>query len=217
MDGFALVNLIGGVLVVTSAIITIVKSPKKAAVGYIIQSLFLVGILLVMASTTGNTSLYLWSVSAFITKVIIVPIIILVLIKKLGPDFAVVEADHSRFKILALIAIEIALCFVVVWNLDISLIENVKPLFAISLAHFFVGLTCITTQNNIVKQIFGYCLMENGAHISLAILAPGAPELVEIGIATDAIFAVLIMAFVVYKVSRTVKSVNARDLMDLKG
>ena len=35
--------------------------------------------------------------------------------------------------------------------------------------------------------------MENGSHLTLALLANKAPELVEIGIATDAIFAVIIM------------------------
>lgn len=44
-----------------------------------------------------------------------------------------------------------------------------------------IGLLCIVTQRNILKQVFGYCLMENGAHLTLALLAPRAPELVEIG------------------------------------
>ncbi|STJ28157.1 hydrogenase-4 component E [Escherichia coli] len=35
--------------------------------------------------------------------------------------------------------------------------------------------------------------MENGSHLVLALLAWRAPELVEIAIATDAIFAVIVM------------------------
>ena len=73
-------------------------------------------------------------------------------------------------------------------DLSLPTAEVATPALAISFAHFFVGLTCIISQRNILKQIFGYCLMENGSHVTLALLAPTAPEIIEIGIATDAIF-----------------------------
>lgn len=41
--------------------------------------------------------------------------------------------------------------------------------------------------------------MENGSHLVLALLAWRAPELVEIGIATDAIFAVIVMVLLARK------------------
>ena len=88
---------------------------------------------------------------------------------------------------------------------------------AISFAHFFVGLTCIISQRNILKQIFGYCLMENGSHVTLALLAPTAPEIIEIGIATDAIFAVIIMSAVVVRIWNDTKSLDSHDLTELKG
>ena len=91
------------------------------------------------------------------------------------------------------------------------------PALAISFAHFFVGLTCIISQRNIMKQIFGYCLMENGSHVTLALLAPTAPEIIEIGIATDAIFAVIIMSIVVRRIWDDSHSLDARDLSELRG
>jgi hydrogenase-4 component E len=87
----------------------------------------------------------------------------------------------------------------------------------VSLSHFLLGLVCIVSQRNIVKQVFGYCLMENGSHLTLALLANKAPELVEIGIATDAIFAVIIMVVLVNKIYRTFHSLDAKQLMSLKG
>ena len=59
--------------------------------------------------------------------------------------------------------------------------------------------------------------MENGSHVTLALLAPTAPEIVETGIATDAIFAVIIMSVVVLKIWRTYQSLDSHDLPDLKG
>lgn len=70
---------------------------------------------------------------------------------------------------------------------------------AVALGHFLLGLLCIVSQRNILQQIFGYCLMENGSHLVLALLAWRAPELVEIAIATDAIFAVIVMVLLARK------------------
>ena len=59
--------------------------------------------------------------------------------------------------------------------------------------------------------------MENGAHLTLALLANNAPELVEIGIATDAIFAVIIMVVLVNKIYRTFNTVDAKQLNEFEG
>ena len=42
--------------------------------------------------------------------------------------------------------------------------------------------------------------MENGSHLTLALVGAKAPELVEIGIATDAIFAFVIIMAVLARV-----------------
>lgn len=86
-------------------------------------------------------------------------------------------------------AVIVTLCYFVVVPIDLPLVAHLKPALSVSLSHFLLGLVCIVSQRNIVKQVFGYCLMENGSHLTLALLANKAPELVEIGIATDAIFA----------------------------
>ena len=59
--------------------------------------------------------------------------------------------------------------------------------------------------------------MENGAHVTLALLAPQAPELVEIGITTDALFAVIILLVVAGRVYKQFNSLDADKLTELKG
>ena len=81
----------------------------------------------------------------------------------------------------------------VVNQLDLKIACRVQARLAVSMAHFFFGELCILTQRNLFKQVLGFCLMENGSHLTLALLAYNAPELVEIGIATDAVFGVVIM------------------------
>ena len=218
MSGYLIVNLLGCVLVITSTCVVLSNKLKTAALTYALQSLVLVLIFVTLAMTTGSSELYEWSVTAFITKVLLVPGIMLFTIKKIGDDAKeVIPSRLSPVACIILVVVELVVCYLAVSNISLPTASEVYPALAISLAHFFIGLTCIVSQRNIMKQIFGYCLMENGSHLTLALLAPEAPGLVETGVATDALFAVIIMAFVVYKIYRTNNTLDAHDLMNLKG
>jgi len=217
MDGYVLVNILGGLLIATSLAIVLSKAPKQAAYIYIVQSLVLVALFVVLAVTTGSHSLFLWSISAFITKVVLLPGVILFLLKKMELSAVALPGAIPQLVTVVLVAAELFLCFIAVQSIELPTAIEVKPALAISLAHFFVGLTCIITQRNIVKQVFGYCLMENGSHLTLALLAPNAPELIEVGIATDAIFAVVIMAIIVYRIYSSLNTVDANELKELRG
>ncbi|MDM8919655.1 hydrogenase 4 membrane subunit, partial [Escherichia coli] len=100
---------------------------------------------------------------------------------------------------------------------DYKLVLKNGRFVAVALGHFLLGLLCIVSQRNILRQIFGYCLMENGSHLVLALLAWRAPELVEIGIATDAIFAVIVMVLLARKIWRTHGTLDVNNLTALKG
>lgn len=100
---------------------------------------------------------------------------------------------------------------------QLPMATGLKPALAVALGHFLLGLLCIVSQRNILRQIFGYCLMENGSHLVLALLAWRAPELVEIGIATDAIFAVIVMVLLARKIWRTHGTLDVNNLTALKG
>ena len=58
---------------------------------------------------------------------------------------------------------------------------------------------------------------DNPLFLVLALLAWRAPELVEIGIATDAIFAVIVMTILARKIWRTHGTLDVNNLTALKG
>ena len=194
MFGYPLVNVLGACLIITSMLVVLARTGRAAAWLYSLQSLVLVAVLASLGAVTGSVELFTWSATAFATKVVLVPM-----------------------KSVALVAVEVFVCFVAVSGIDLPTAAEVRPTLAVSLAHFFIGLTCIVIQRSIFKQIFGYCLMENGSHVTLALLAPQAPELVEIGVATDAIFAVIILAVLVWRMARYARTLDADDLCELKG
>ena len=216
MTGTLLVNNLAGLLIITSLLVIIVKKPATSALFYAVQSLVLVLIFLVLAKTLGAHELYMWSLTAFITKVVLVPWIMYRAFRQMEDP----KANGGVIGTAGLIfiaAIIILLSYFVVEPVQLPMVSALKPALAVSLGHFLIGLLCIVTQRNILKNIFGYCLMENGAHLMLALLAFRAPELVEIGIATDAIFAVIVMTLMARKIYRTLHTLDVKQLTALKG
>lgn len=170
--GYSLVNILGGLLIVTSTMVVVSKTIPSAIKWYAIQSVVLVGVLLTLGLTTGATELLMWAASAFVTKVILVPFILNRAYKKMGsPADSTLTSSIKPAWTIILTGLEVAICFAVVTRLSLPTAEVATPALAISFAHFFVGLTCIISQRNILKQIFGYCLMENGSHVTVALLA----------------------------------------------
>ena len=218
MFGYPLVNVLGACLIITSMLVVLARTGRAAAWLYSLQSLVLVAVLASLGAVTGSVELFTWSATAFATKVVLVPAILLFTLKKIGDDARTdLPPKLNPMQSVALVAVEVFVGFVAVSGIDLPTAAEVRPTLAVSLAHFFIGLTCIVIQRSIFKQIFGYCLMENGSHVTLALLAPQAPELVEIGVATDAIFAVIILAVLVWRMARYARTLDADDLCELKG
>lgn len=211
-----LVNNLSGLLIITSLLVIAARRPALSACLYALQSLVLVLIFISLADLLQAHELYLWSVSALITKVILVPTIMYWAFRKLDDPLAD-GGVVSPVVIVLLATLIVVLSYFVVEPVKLPIVSTLKPVLAVSLSHFMIGLLCIVTQRNILKQVFGYCLMENGAHLTLALLANQAPELVEIGIATDAIFAVIVMALMARKIYRTLHTLDVQQLTALKG
>lgn len=216
MTGSMLVNNLAGLLIVTSLLVIGSKRPAASALLYALQSFVLVLIFFALAVSLHAEELYWWSASAFVTKVLLVPFIMYRALGSLHDPAADKGVLSPAWTILAA-AVIVLLAYRVVAAVQLPAITDLKPALGVSLGHFFLGLLCIVSQRNILKQIFGYCLMENGAHLTLALMAYKAPELVEIGIATDAVFAVAIMVVIARQIFRTLHTLDVRQLTALKG
>ncbi|AFJ48512.1 hydrogenase 4 membrane subunit [Shimwellia blattae] len=216
MTGSLIVNNLAGLMMFTSLLVIGVKRPTASCWMYALQSLVLVLIFATLAFTLNAHELNMWAISAFITKVVLVPVIMGSAFRSMR-DPAIDGSVVSLPVLMLIAAIIVVLCWYVVAPVQLPMLATLKPALAVSLGHFLLGLLCIVTQRNILKQVFGYCLMENGSHLTLALLANKAPELVEIGIATDAIFAVIIMTVLARKIWRTLNTLSVDQLTALKG
>jgi hydrogenase-4 component E len=217
MTGENIVNGLAVLLIITSLLVIEAKKPSRSALLYSIQSFVLVLIFLTLAISMQAPPLFIWAGTALVTKVILVPYILYRSLSKMGdPDGQSREWLTPTVSLLLAGAI-IAISFAAVEPFHLQAIIKLKPALAVSLAHFFLGLLCILTQRNILKQALGYCLMENGSHLTLAMMAFNAPETVEIGILTDAIFAILIMSMIGMQIFRKMNTLDTDKLTTLKG
>ncbi len=160
--------------------------------------------------------LYLWAGSAFLTKAVLVPLILYLALSKVGETTTSLTTVSTPVSII-LAALAVVVSFTVVSQIQLKSAAEFIPALAISVAHFFFGQLCIVTQRNIFKQILGFCLMENGSHLTLALLAYRAPELVEVGIATDAVFAVIVLVLLAGQIYRRLHTLDLAELNVLKG
>ncbi len=59
--GYSIVNILGGLLIVTSTMVVVSKNIKHAIRWYAVQSLVLVGLLATLGATTGAQELLMWA------------------------------------------------------------------------------------------------------------------------------------------------------------
>lgn len=215
MSGAEIVNTLAILLIVTSLLVVEAKTPHNSAHFYSIQSFVLAAIFLALAVTTKTTPLYIWALTALVTKVILVPYIIHRALRRAG-DIGDPETTLSLALSLLIAAAFVGMAMFIVAPIRLPVVIDVKPALAVSIAHFLLGLLCILTQRSAIKQILGYCLMENGAHLALALMAFKAPQTVIIGIVTDAIFAVVVMSLIA-DLFRVIGTLDTDKLNSLKG
>ncbi len=204
-------------MIITSLAVFGLRNLKFSVGAYALQTLLLVSIFFMLYSNFNAPQLRTWAVVAFFTKVIFVPAILFYLIKKLG----VISEDEpvGGFFVSPVIAMGFSLAIAMSINpilLEFSLIQEKIALVA-AVTVFMMGIFGFMLRNSFIKQILAYCLFENGIHLSLALMAYNSHELVELGILTDAIFAVIIMSVLAVRFYKAYDGLDTSKASNLKG
>lgn len=204
-------------MIVTSLAVFGLRSLKLSIISYAIETLLLVSIFFLLSEKFNAEQLKTWAIVAFFTKVLFVPGILFWLIKKLG----VVSEDEpvGGFFVSPVIAMGFSLALSMSIHpifLKFSLIKEEIMLIAAGTV-FMMGIFGFMLRNSFIKQILAYCLFENGIHLSLALMAYNSHELVELGILTDAIFAVIIMSILAIRFYKAYDSLDTSKASNLRG
>ena len=211
------IDILAICMIVTSLAVFGLRNLKLSVGIYAVQTLLLVSIFFMLSSTFNAPQLKIWAVVAFFTKVLFVPGIVFFLIKKLG----VISEDEpvGGFFVSPVIAMGFSLAIAMTISpilLEFSLIQERIMLIA-AVTVFMMGIFGFMLRNSFIKQILAYCLFENGIHLSLALMAYNSHELVELGILTDAIFAVIIMSVLAVRFYKAYDGLDTSKASNLKG
>ncbi len=212
-----LISISSILMIITSLGVFSLRNLKYSVYVYIVQTLLLVGIFVLLGDKYHVTDLLNWAVIAFFTKVLIVPYIILKLIKKVNAVSE--ETPVEGFFVSPVIALGFSLAiamFIYPVLKEFSLLKEDIPLMA-SVTIFSLGVCGLILRKNAIKQILSFCLFENGTHLTLALTTYNSPEVVDIGILTDAIFAVLIMSILAMRFYKYFNSLDVSKADTLKG
>jgi len=221
--------MIGGSLIVTlmiahliaSVLAVEIRNLKLATIALCIQAFFLSSIFSAFASMSNNPSLYWWSLTAFITKVIIIPCLLLIYIRKL-PKAEVTPVIGYTLSISIL-----SIILIIFYRFVHTFIEFVAPTpeamaeparscLTLSFMIFALGLYVLVVRKDAIKIVIGLCLLENGVHLSLVTLAPGLPETTVIGIATNVVIAAWLLLYLTGRIFKILGSTDTSILSELR-
>jgi len=217
MMNITLIDILTIAMIATSLAVFGLRNLRWSVYAYIAETLLLVSVFLLLSQKYNVEQLSQWAVIAFITKVVIVPYILIRLIRRLGVKSE--ESPLYGFFVSPIIALGFSLAMAMVISpilKEFSLLKETIPLIA-SVTIFSLGIFGLILRKNVIKQILAYCLFENGIHLTLALSTYNSPEIVDIGILTDAIFAVIIMTILAERFYKYFGALDVSKANQLKG
>lgn len=198
-----------------------IRNLKLASIALCIQALFLASIFATFAHISNNPSLYWLSLTALITKAIIIPWLLLTYIRKL-PKAEVTPVIGFMFSISILSIILVIFYRFILTYIEFvaptpeAMVEPARSCLALSFMIFALGLYVLIARKDAIKVVIGLCLLENGVHLSLVTLAPGLPETTLIGIATNVVIAAWLLLYLISRIFEIVGSTDTSILSELR-
>lgn len=190
---------------------------KYSIISYQFGTFFLVCVFISLYKKYGVIELESWAIVAFFTKVVFVPFVLFYLIKKLKVENEV--KPIAGFFVSPIIALSFSLAIASsLYKIFIkfALLKDELALMAAGFI-FMMGIFGFVLRKSFIKQILSYCLFENGIHLSLALMAYNSEKIIEIGILTDAIFAVVIMSVLAVRFFNSYDSLDTSKASELRG
>ena len=210
-----------GVLI-TGVVAAEVRNLVVGTWAYVIHSLFLAGTYVAFARVTDAPQLYWWALAAILSKVILIP---LILVWYLRRHRATELRPWLGFRMSLVIT---AVVLVVFFRLmqtymdfiaptEMATLEPGRSNLAVAFTVFVLGLYVLVTRRDAIKNVFGICLLENGAHLSLVVLAPGLPETVLLGVTSSIVLSAWMLIYVTGGVHEVIGSPDTFQLSRLRG
>ncbi|HVO90101.1 MAG TPA: formate hydrogenlyase [Casimicrobiaceae bacterium] len=179
------------------------------------QGLALAGSTAIVAWGTHQPHLYFSAALTLVLKVIVLPLILYRLIRKLDVRWEF----EGLINIPTTMLLGIVLC-VFAFNLasPISQLASTvtRATLGIALAIVLLSFLMMITRRKAIPQVIGFLSMENGLFFAATSATYGMPMVVELGIALDVLVGVLILGVFFFQIREQFDSLDLKHLEKLK-
>ncbi len=189
---------------------------------YLIHSLFLAGTFAAFASATNNPQLYWWALVAVLTKVIFIPLLLRWYI--IGHPATELRPTLGFRLSLVILSVLLIVFFRLVHTYmdfvaptEAAALEPARSNLAVAFTIFVVGLYILVTRRDAIKNVIGICLLENGTHLSLVVLAPNLPETVLLGVSSSIVVSAGMLIYITKRVYDVIGTPDTFELSRLRG
>ena len=182
---------------------------------FALQGLALVGSTVTVAWVTGQTHLYYSAGITFVLKVVVLPVILHRLIRRLNVKWDIETLINIPMLMLAGPALVI---FSFTLTIPISEFSRsmARGTLGITLACVLLSFLMMITRSKAVPQVIGFLAMENGLFFAATSATYGMPMVVELGIALDVLVGMVILGVFLFQIREQFDSLDIRHLETLK-
>jgi hydrogenase-4 component E len=180
------------------------------------QSFCLALLTLLAAYREGSPELYLIAFLLFSLKVLLIPHLFDVLIKRIG------ASDHLGL----FLNTQVSLLFAAVlglisWSFALSIVPAPAYLsqatLGIACFVLLTGVFLMVTRVKALAQVIGLLLAENGVFLAATVIPGGMPFFVEIALFFDILVSVMILGLFIYRINAIFTHIDVSKLSGLKG
>jgi hydrogenase-4 component E len=179
------------------------------------QGLFLSISTAVVGYVAGQRHLYISSVLTLSLKVILLPYILHVLVRRLRIHREIETVVNVPLTMLIGVALVIFSYHLTAPVRELSTLVT-RSVLAIALATVMIGLLMMITRRHAVTQIIGFLAMENGLFFAATSATYGMPLVVELGVALDVLIAAFIFGIFFFHIHTTFDSLDVDQMAKLK-
>jgi len=179
------------------------------------QGLFLSINTAIVGFVAGQHHLYISSLLTLSLKVILLPYILHVLIRRLKVHKEVEMVVNIPMTMLIGIALVIFSYHLTAPVMELSTLVS-RSTLAVALATVLIGLLMMITRRHAITQIIGFLAMENGLFFAATSATYGMPLVVELGVAIDILIAAFIFGIFFFHINTTFDSLDVNQMARLK-
>jgi hydrogenase-4 component E len=179
------------------------------------QGLFLSINTAIVGFVAGKHHLYISSLLTLSLKVVLLPYILHVLIRRLKVHKEVEMVVNIPMTMLIGIALVIFSYHLTAPVMELSTLVT-RSTLAVALATVMIGLLMMITRRHAVTQIIGFLAMENGLFFAATSATYGMPLVVELGVALDILIAAFIFGIFFFHINTTFDSLDVDQMARLK-